>query len=302
MDIETYQTLGLHQHWGDVHGPREVNGRANKEIMNALDTSGDVAYHPCAEAFPGDDVPRGTVNSFREWAQTGIYAGTKRDIWIYTSANAAESSEPPALMVFNDGGGYLAREGSVRAPAVLDSLIHTGELPPTVAVFVMPGIAAPNQRSIEYDSVTNTFVRFLTTEVLPFVTAETGITVTADPKKRMICGISSGGICAFNAAWYNPEAFGLVLSHCGSFVNLRGGHYYPFMIRSNDRKPIRTFMTSGELDADIIFGSWPNANREVAAALEFAGYDYRFEFGTGGHNLRHGGALFAESLRWLFRE
>ena len=37
----------------------------------------------------------------------------------------------------------------------------------------------------------------------------------------------------------------------------------------------------------------------MAAALSFAGYDLRFEFGTGGHNLRHGGALFADALRWL---
>ncbi len=34
---------------------------------------------------------------------------------------------------------------------------------------------------------------------------------------------------------------------------------------------------------------------------EYAGYDHRFEFGNGGHSLRHGGALFADSLRWLWR-
>ena len=47
------------------------------------------------------------------------------------------------------------------------------------------------------------------------------------------------------------------------------------------------------------FGNWPLANQQMAAALSFAGYDLRFEFGTGGHNLRHGGALFADALRWL---
>ena len=46
-------------------------------------------------------------------------------------------------------------------------------------------------------------------------------------------------------------------------------------------------------------GNWPLANKEMAAALEFAGYDFQFEFGSGGHNLRHGGALFADTLRWL---
>ena len=73
------------------------------------------------------------------------------------------------------------------------------------------------------------------------------------------------------------------------------------MARRTPRKPIRVFLQSGVNDADIVIGSWPLANQTMAAALDFAGYDCRFEFGEGGHNLRHGGALFAETLRWLWR-
>ena len=127
------------------------------------------------------------------------------------------------------------------------------------------------------------------------------LTFSEDPTERTICGISSGGICAFNAAWHFPEQFGRVLSHCGSFTNILGGHNYPYLVRSTPRKPLRVFLTSGRRDADIVTGSWPLANQAMAAALAFAGYDYRFEFGEGGHNLRHGGALFAEALRWLWR-
>ena len=61
-------------------------------------------------------------------------------------------------------------------------------------------------------------------------------------------------------------------------------------------------LQSGARDAEIILGSWPLANHTMADAFEYAGYDYRFEFGEGGHNLRHGGALFAETLRWLWRD
>ena len=46
--------------------------------------------------------------------------------------------------------------------------------------------------------------------------------------RRLIGGISSGGICAFNAAWHRPDRFGRVLSHCGSFTAIRGGHHYPY--------------------------------------------------------------------------
>jgi enterochelin esterase family protein len=31
-------------------------------------------------------------------------------------------------------------------------------------------------------------------------------------------------------------------------------------------------------------------------------YDYRFEYGDGGHNGKHGGAILPDSLRWLWRD
>ena len=92
-----------------------------------------------------------------------------------------------------------------------------------------------------------------------------------------------------------------MLSHVGSYTNISGGHNYPWLIRSTPRKNIRVFLQSGENDAATLFGDWPLANQTMASALEYAGYDYRFVYGSGGHTLAHGGALFAESLLWLLR-
>ena len=242
-----------------------------------------------------------------------MFAGTRRDVWVY-KPNAADNVDALNLIIFNDGPGYLARAGAVRATTVLDNMIDAGELAPTLAVFVSPGLPpnielpaagqrpdplAMQQRSVEYDSCSDHYLRFLIDELLPFVSAEVGVRISDDPASRTICGISSGGICAFNAAWHGPEYFGRVISHCGSFTNIRGAHNFPYLIRSTPRKGIKVFLQSGELDADIVTGSWVLANQQMAAALQFAGYRHRFEFGTGGHNLRQGGALFAETLRWL---
>jgi hypothetical protein len=49
-------------------------------------------------------------------------------------------------------------------------------------------------------------------------------------------------------------------------------------------------------------GNRPLANQEMAAALQFAGHDYDFVFGEGAHNGNHGGAIFPNSMRWLWRE
>jgi enterochelin esterase family protein len=211
------------------------------------------------------------------------------------------------LIVFNDGVGYLSRKGAVRAGQVIDTLIARGEIPPTVGVFVNPGSLRDDgepdwdQRRREYDPLTSDHGRFLIEELLPFVEAQHGLRFTDHPAGRIVCGISSGGIAAFTAAWRFPDRFGGVVSHCGSFVNIDGGHNYPFLVRSTPRKPIRVFIQSGENDGRNVYGHWPMANQVMADALAFAGYDTRFEFGTGGHTLRHGGALFADTLRWMFR-
>jgi enterochelin esterase family protein len=291
---------------------RSFNGRSFfEDITTATTASGDAGYEPGPEAFPPADVPRGTLDHIAGWRSTASYPGTTRDLWIHASPGV-DADTAPALMVFNDGGWYVADDGPVRVPAVVDTLVHRGELPPAVAVFVQAGVpdgaeggmadlATFRQRSVEYDTCDATYVDFLDTEVLPLAEERVGRSFTTEPARRLVAGISSGGICSFTAAWQRPDRYGLVLSHCGSFTAMRGGHHYPYLVRTTERKPIRVFLQSGEQDLDTVFGNWTLANREMAAALAYAGYDHRLELGLGGHSLAHGGALFAESLRWLWR-
>jgi enterochelin esterase-like enzyme len=291
--------------------PAEVNGRRNG-VTN--DPAWDAAYHPCAEAFPGPDVPPGVVRKLEDWQDSRIYPGTRRTVWIHAPAGLARGVVP-GIMFFNDGAWYLSRTGPVRATQVLDTLHHSAQIQPTVAVFVVPGTpdgpvegpiesydAPTAQRSLEYDALTPRYGEFLFWEVLPLVERELGFTIARDPARRTVCGISSGGIAAFTAAWHFPDQCRRVLSHCGSYTDIWGGHNFPSLIRRTPRKPLRVFLQSGEHDANTPFGDWALANRTMASALEYAGYDYRFEFGTGGHTLAHGGALFAASLRWLWRD
>ena len=66
MDIETYQGHGLHLIFNDEYPNKTVNGRANSEILDALNTSGDVHYHPCPEAYPGEETPTGNLQRFKK--------------------------------------------------------------------------------------------------------------------------------------------------------------------------------------------------------------------------------------------
>ncbi|MEQ8861165.1 MAG: alpha/beta hydrolase-fold protein [Pseudomonadales bacterium] len=302
---EIVELLGL-----DAPIPAEVNGRRNG-VTN--DPAWDAAYHPCPEAFPGEETAHGRVTKLEGWTGSTVYPGTRRDLWIYQPPGEPESAT--RLAFFNDGAWYLSRSGPVRASNVLDSLHHAGEIAPTAAVFIMPGDpdgpvegpiesydAKTAQRSLEYDPLTPRYGEFLFRDILPLVERETGLRISPRPEHRTVCGISSGGIAAFTAAWHHPSACSRVLSHCGSFTDIWGGHNYPSLVRRTPRKPVRVFLQSGAHDADTPFGNWALANQAMASALDWAGYDYRFEFGTGGHNLDHGGAIFADSLRWLWRD
>ncbi len=261
-------------------------------------------YTPGPDSKRHDGVPKGKITQFK-WNTSKIYEGTSRDCWLYVPAQY-DGSKPACVMVFQDGGSYVNEKGSFRVPVVFDNLIHKKEMPVTVGVFVNPGTFSgkakgrDRNRSFEYDTLSDQYVRFLEKEILPEV--EKSVKLRHDAAGRAIGGSSSGGICAFTAAWERPDLFGKVLSHVGSFTNIRGGDVYPGLIRKTERKPIRVFLQDGSHDLDNLHGSWPLANQSMAAALRFMDYDYSFTFGEGAHNGKQGGAILPESLRWLWRD
>ena len=281
-------------------GPMSAADRANLTAARA--TPGPYTLGPESSEQPG--TPRGTLTRHR-WTSERIYPGVERDYWVYVPQQY-DGSRPACLMVFQDASLYLGPDANV--PMAFDNLMHQGAMPVTIGLFVsageqgpgMPGWGGTDNRSLEYDSLGDRYARFLLEELLPPI--EQQYHIVADPERRAICGISSGGICAFTVAWERPDAFRKVVSHCGSFTNIRGGHRYPSLIRRSAARPLRVFLQTGTHDLDVVYGNWPIANQDMAAALAYRGYDYQFVMGEGGHSLAHGGAIFPETMRWLWRD
>jgi len=290
---------GLRWLWSDMPPQPAARGEAEKP--------GKWEPHPLA--VPKNDVPKGRVERMPPF-ESKIFPGTVRDWAIYVPAQA-KPDVPAAVMVFQDGHGYLKVDGQWRVPVVFDNLIASGKMPPTVAVFVDPGHEQAKEkpqspwknsnRSLEYDSLGDRYVRFLLEEILPEVAKRQPL--TTDPALRAICGASSGGICSFTSAWERPDQFGRVLSSIGSFTGLRGGNAYPSLLRKTEPKPIRVYLADTSGDLDNPFGSWPLANRQMAAALEFMGYDVRFDWAEGyAHDAHHASRVFPDALEWLWRD
>ena len=265
-------------------------------------------YKHGEDSKPNESVSHGNVTQ-HTWLDSKTFPGTQRRYSVYVPAQY-DGSKPAALMVFQDGHTFERANGDYRVPVVFDNLIAKGEIPVTIAVMIDPGHKGelpkrrgwkptPSNRALEYDSVNGDYAEFLLTEILPEIQKE--YRISQNPELWAICGNSSGGICAFSAAWHRPDRFRKVLSHVGSFVNIRGGDHYPAMIRKEDKRPIRILLQEGANDLDNQHGNWPLANQQMAKALAFRDYDYQFVYGTGAHNGKHGGAIFPDSLRWLWR-
>ena len=275
----------------------------------------DYTFGPDSMVHEG--VPQGKWDKM-VW-KSEIYPNTERFVWTYVPAQY-DPKKPACLMVFQDGvrqygeredNRPAGRKAEYRVPTVLDNLIARGELPVIIAVFVDPGgdIKGRNgnpdfaNRSVEYDTLSDTYSQFLAKEILPPVEAKYNI--RKDPAGRAIGGISSGAICAFTVAWNHPDWFGKVLSDVGSFTNIRGGDVYPQMVRDAAPKPIKIHMQDGINDnrhPDDPRRDWYLQNKLMYAALKDKGYDVTYVLGDGIHSSRHGGAILPDSLRWLWSD
>jgi enterochelin esterase family protein len=277
------------------------------------------------------EVPSGTLSP-KIIHTSKIYDGMKSEYWIYVPAQY-DPKTPAALMVFQDGGGYTDRDGNNPTLNVIDNLIAQKKIPVMICVFINPGeitdshgtptftfvkgysdkwhrTLKDSMRSTLYDTVSDRYDRFLRDEVL--VDVEAKYNIRKDAYSRAITGLSSGGICSFNAAWQMPDQFSRIISWIGSFTSIQwkerpdiqdGGQDYPEKILREPKRNIRVWVQDGGSDQENDrYGSWPMANIRMANALKLKNYDFHFSFGKGTHNSGQGAAEFPEEMIWLWRD
>lgn len=287
------------------------------------------AFGPLSYMEPG--VPSGTVSE-KIVHTSKIYDGMKSEYWIYVPAQY-DPKVPAALMVFQDGSGYIHRDGNNPTLNVIDNLIAQKKIPVMIAVFINPGDIADSpgtptynfvkaysdkwhrtlkdsMRSTLYDTVSDRYARFLRDEVLADV--QSHYNLRKDAYSWAITGLSSGGICSFNAAWQMPDRFSRVISWIGSFTSIQwkedpalpdGGQDYAEKILRESKRNIRVWLQDGSTDQENErYGSWPLANIRMANALKLKDYDFHFSFAKGTHNSGQGAAEFPEEMIWLWRD
>jgi enterochelin esterase-like enzyme len=265
----------------------------------------DVAgYNP--DSYPKPGVPKGTLSE-KKTIVSKIYPGSTADYWVYLSPGV-DPSRPAPLMVWQDGQTLVNGDlSTLRLFTVTENLVSQKLIPPMIHVMITPG-TGDRMRSIQYDTVSDRFGRYLLEEVLPEV--EKTYKLRPDGYSRGIAGESSGAICSLNAAWYFTDKFTRVHSTIGSYTALQwhpenqkdGGNIYPFRIRREAKKNIRIWQSDGTDDIENQAGSWPAQAIQLANSLKMKGYDFHFRFGETAHNSAQAALDLPESLSWLWRD
>jgi enterochelin esterase family protein len=272
-----------------------------KPVTNRSDVPG---YNP--DSYPKPGVPRGKLSE-KHTITSKIYDGMKTDFWYYASPGV-DPNVPAPLMVWQDGQGLVSGE-RIRLFTVTENLVAQKLIPSMIHVLIAPGFAPDGKamRSIEYDTVSDRYDRFLLQEVLPEV--EKVYKLRPDGYSRGIAGESSGGICSLNAVWFMPDKFSRVHSTIGSYTSIQwhpeekldGGNLYPFMVRKMPKRNIRIWMSDGMDDLENSHGSWPLQNIQLANSLKMREYDFHFRFGLATHDFAQAAIDLPESLTWLWR-
>jgi enterochelin esterase family protein len=285
-------------------------------------------YTPSPDLTLKAGAPAGFTASFTlTSAMSTIFNGSdftppltfSRQIKIFVPQQYVDGTESP-FMVSSDGF-YMGLQTVVQNLA--DDPTPTHHVPPLVIIGIQngPDVHPNSERSLEYDTVSDRYWRFVTQEVIPAVLANAALKakfpnfkLTSDPNGRGGYGCSSGGPAVMGLAWFGD--FNRVFSFSGSFVAIQQTTAHPFgaweytgMITNTPaRTSLRVFLEVGQNDhgagtPDSSHSDWVTSNQNMAAALMANGNHYRFIYAQGaGHcddNARN--QVMPEGLIWLWR-
>jgi enterochelin esterase-like enzyme len=249
------------------------------------------------------------------YASPAVYPGIKFQYTIFVPAQY-QKGKPAALMIFLDGREWVTTaagattiawtdQGGWHADNVLANMIHSGDIPVTIAVFIDPGTpsgkftgsgADNSTRSTQYDHPDDKYSQFTLTEFLPDVVLP-NYDIVQDPNGWCGVGHSSGGVAVFNMAFLNPDVFHKSLTFSASFPNTGG--VYPAKIASSPVEPIRYFLETSPND---LCCGWYAQNMTAAADLVAKGYHSQLYIGTSPHFPSPADVQnFPEALRWMWR-
>ncbi len=298
--------------------PDVPRGRVIRFTMNSAESK----LFPTAPAGRGGRQGGGRGESAPQVpAEAPQHQTFQRQVAVYVPAGYVANTPAPFVVV-QDGQSLVPAETPAAAdaqprpfmPVMLDNLIHDKRIPPIVAVLLAPGPGG--QRSIEYDTVSDRYVNFVESEVLPRITREYQVAFTTDPEGRATYGQSSGAAAALTMAWLHSNLYRRVISYSGTFVALQRNatapngawDFHQTFIPASARKPMRIWLHVSENDLGATspveqMRNWVAANNRMAGVLKAKGYPYQFVFSEASGHVDRAVVMqtMPEAFEWVWK-
>ncbi|RIK44879.1 MAG: enterochelin esterase [Chloroflexi bacterium] len=287
----------------DPLNPRTFDSAAPTDKPDGFRRLMSVLELPDAEPMPWFEraigIPTGSVEQHRFASEL---LGNERDVWLYLPPGYDPAAEPYGLLLLFDGAEarYV-----LDAPGTLDALLAAGRIPPLVALMVSQvnrnDELPPNDR----------WVQFLADELLPWLHGRAH--VSRDPARRIVSGLSYGGLCSAWCGLQRPDLFGNVLSQSGSFwwkpdpferdnPAVPGDAFeYEWLTGryiAAPQLPLRFYLDVGTLEGLRLGNSITHlhANRHMRDVLRLKGYEVHYQEYAGGHDYLWWRSTLADGL------
>jgi len=268
-----------------------LNPKLSHSPFGAISVCFSLGYTDPEWTFPDPNASRGELTDLVVQSRA-----LERDcqVTLYQPAGFHRSASYP-LLVIHDGGDFLQYAA---AKAVLDNLIHRGEIPPLVTAFLHP-----KDRLVEYANSAN-HARFLTSELLPQL--ETEYPLVHNRSGRILLGASFGAIASLSTAYRSPGTYGSLVLMSGSFVfadagtDHGGGEVFDPVVkfvnhyRNHPRRVAeRLFVSCGLYEPLII------PNRSIVPIFESADMHVRYVEARDGHTWENWRDRLRDALTWV---
>jgi enterochelin esterase-like enzyme len=268
-----------------------LNPKLSHSPFGAISVCFTLGYTDPEWTFPDPDAPPGELTDL---VVTSNALARDCPVTLYLPAGFRRTASYP-LLVVHDGGEFLQYAA---AKAVLDNLIHRGEIVPMIAAFLHP-----KDRLVEYaHSVEHG--HFVSHELLPQL--ETDFPLVRHHSGRILLGASFGAIASLSTAYRAPRTYGSLVLMSGSFVYAApgtdhgGGPVFDpvvqFVNRYRERPrwlAERLFVSCGLYEPLII------ANRAIVPIFESTGMRVRYVEARDGHTWENWRDRLRDALTWV---
>lgn len=218
-----------------------------------------------------------------------------RSVWVYVPPVFQPGRRGYNLIVVLDGAMYLT---AVPAPRIVENLVDSRKLGPSVVVLVGNGLHARTEELARNPR----FVMFLSRELIPWLRRR--FRLSTKSSKTVLAGSSLGGLTAAYAALQCPRLFGKVLAQSGAFLWPPPGATAgsPTLMEEFARAPRNStefYLDAGTFEGTVLPGmpmSLLSGVRYLRDVLMAKGYSVKYAEFEGGHDYACWRGTFADGL------